>query len=222
MTNIINYIHNELGYRVLKTSYFGSHQFNLDNKDSDIDLIVVVERNKDYYHQLFEPDLSIPFRKIDGMDVQFLDVKKYLQLLAKSNFTAISLTYNNIFIRPGYEYLFNINLEDINVNKVAHHLLGLINSKQQKVYMRAYFVVLLDYILTHKAMPNTLNYKVLLNNTNSPIAADILESKKNNISPVYDDIWCKITHDEINSTLPSSNNLYNVAIEKWNNYEYAF
>lgn len=226
MTNLINYITNELGYKVLRVSYFGSHQFNLDNEDSDIDLMCIVTRNKEYYTQLFEPNLSIPSKVIDGMDVQFLDIKKYLQLLSKSNFNAVSVIYNSVFTRPGYEYLFNINLLDININKVAHHALGLITNKtsgEQKLHMKAYFTLLLDFLLEYKHMPTSLHYDYLLSKSYSPIVESILTSKKNNTVFIYSDIWCNITHEDINEKLTNnSNNLINVCSEKWNKFYAEF
>ncbi|MCB1711752.1 MAG: nucleotidyltransferase domain-containing protein [Candidatus Riesia sp.] len=220
MTNLINYITNELGYKVLRISYFGSHQFNLNNEDSDIDLMCIVTRDKDYYTQLFEPDLSISSKVIDGMDVQFLDIKRYLQLLSKSNFNAVSVIYNSIFTRPGYEHFFSkAFIPYTNVNKVAHHALGLINNRtsgEQKLHMKAYFTLLLDFLLEYKHMPESLRYDYLLSISYSPIAESILTSKKNNTVFIYSDIWCNITHDKINEELLNNNNLVSICSEKWN------
>lgn len=218
--NIISYLTNT--YReVFCITYFGSHQFDLNSPSSDIDLIAMVGRPISHYLKVTDVDLSIPTKKIDGIDLQVLDINHALYLASKSNFQILSILLNIFNHKELYNVesnpLLELDLGRFNLNRLAHHVLGMITSNHQKVYMRAYNNLLLDYIFTYNEAPSKLEYWWLLEKikkTNRTIIIEnILNDKRINGLKDFADIdissfMTTITHEDINLNIPNENDDY--------------
>jgi predicted nucleotidyltransferase len=189
---------------ILRANYYGSHQFGLENENSDIDLLVVVSRDYSFYTSLKEKDLSIKSIKFDGVDIQLMDIRRYLQLIESSNFVTLVSLYNPIYVNPFYNRVFDINVADFNLNKIGHHLLGMCVSNRQKLYMRAYCMLFLEYIMSYKALPSSLDHNMLLVNYNL-VLSNILDNKKYGTPLHFDEVTSPYSHDNINNVLTDTN-----------------
>ena len=139
-------------------SVFGSHCFGLQSHKSDLDLFVVYSQPRINYLSLDFNESVIKDKKMSFGDVHFMDIKKYIRLARKSNFTVLSSRKNILLSRLTIEF----SDENFDLGTVCNHLIGLSIAKNQKVYMQAYAQTLASYIYTFKRIPETFNAFQLL------------------------------------------------------------
>jgi predicted nucleotidyltransferase len=199
MLNTILDVCSSQNLKVAKICYYGSHAFGLNNNSSDEDFLVVVVDSYSSYVGLEPVTYKTQF-KLNGSDILLVDLKKYHHYLNKPTFNALVSMYSPLWLSG----LFNttVDVNQFSVKRIAHHLLGTLNNNSFNKKYKFYSALLLEYLVTYRQFPQTLDFRDLLSelpNVHYAISASLFAYK--NETPIPSDIVLPIlhSHNELNS-----------------------
>lgn len=162
---IVKYLReNHPNNKVVGMYLFGSQVFNLNNSNSDLDIMIILAQKPTSYYELNSSVLQLKSQtfKDSNMSAQFMDVKQLLYLASKSNFTVYSMMTMPMYERVGFEFSQLIPRKEFNKAKLAHHLLGIVDNKSQRPYMSAYSSLFVQYMMQKNELPVTMDYEYLM------------------------------------------------------------
>ena len=213
----------EQNLRLVMTSIFGSHKFGLQNKLSDYDFFVVYAHPKYEYLSWSNDYTNGEELKFNGVDVELMDLKRYFQLVEKSNFSIYQTTYGAKFHNEFQPFYFTNG--HFNYKKVLHHLLGLVYNNKHRTYVSCYAWMLAEWIYHFQTLPTTLDYSLLFNDLKDILHPDSLErmwavftEKKLGYKDLTVELFCELQHTDV-ELLPEKDveNIEKMWFEYWKN-----